>query len=280
MSPGARDGEYVGMSVQQIGAVKRLRCATVLRWGFLSPARILLVLTTIALGVGLARDGVASDILRGDGYDLVVVLSQGSAIKRGTVLRGDSALNLGASSGLVLLDRAGNSIDLNGPFSGPPLSEPAPTGIVDAVTLMARLIVEQEAAATAGVGRNGKSAVGLPDDPWEVSVHQTGAACALPDRLVLWRTSDQTDGKLQIEMNKAGKKARVTWVQGRKTLPMPAKIFRDGSTYRVWLDDVEEPVEITLYIAPSNNANPVEHALWMAKVGCKSQAMIMLDRIQ
>ena len=54
--------------------------------------------------------------------------------------------------------------------------------------------------------------------------------------------------------------------------------FRDGENYAIVMD--QRRVNITMHVMPQGLNGRVEQAAWMARSGCKSQALALIDQIR
>jgi len=211
--------------------------------------------------------------------EVVVIRSTADAYPVGKTLSlSRDKLALTGSQRVMLVDSQGALRRFNAPYSGPinqVVAEGANAGAASVVSVLALLLADPNRKTDAL--RSGGGPADLPT-PWAVSVEHSGPACAQNDRLTFWRRDGAKDSRLVIDMGVGGKKARANWAQGSGMLPMPASLFTSGQTYLVKVDDQE--VSLVLHIAPTATASPVETAVWMANVGCKAQALSMIDSIQ
>ena len=239
-------------------------------------ASVLVALTLAAIG-GASASTPTSGANAAD--EVVVIRSTAEAYPVGRTLSlSKDKLTLTGAQRLVLVDGQGALRRFSAPYAGPinqAAAEGANPGVASVVSVLAALLADPSRKADAL--RSGGGSAELPT-PWAVSVEHSGPACAQTDRLTLWRRDGAKDSRLVIDMGAGGKKARANWAQGSGMLPMPASLFTSGQTYLVKVDDQE--VSLVLHIAPTAAASPVETAVWMANVGCKAQALSMIDSIQ
>ncbi len=235
------------------------------------------------LALSLALGGVANastPSTTGSADEVVVIRSNAESYPVGKTLSlSRDKVTLTAAQKVMLVDSLGGLRRLSGPFSGPiaeKQAEGSGQSSVAVVTVLASLLSDPNRKSD-WLRSGGGGPAELPT-PWAVSVEHSGAACAQSDRVTLWRRDGARDSRLVIDMGAGGKKARVTWAQGSGILPMPASLFTSGQTYLVKVDDQE--VSLVLHIAPAAATSPVETAVWMANVGCKAQALAMIDSIQ
>ncbi|MEM7238676.1 MAG: hypothetical protein AAF501_12765, partial [Pseudomonadota bacterium] len=97
----------------------------------------------------------------------------------------------------------------------------------------------------------------------------------------LWRPdSMNADSHLTIVDPSAGQEHRLIWLAGDETLAWPAEMpLRSGATYRLDLDIAARAIDVTLYIVPSDVAETDRISDWMGDVGCRRQALILLDQM-
>jgi len=245
-----------------------IRCMRGLRAALGPCALLVAVLTASPGGAQISADLLVLDADAESGLDA------------GAIIDGRNLLDLPSGSEVVLLAADGKILRLSGPLDGPPMTEPAGGAAVDPerLRILSRLI--QDRRSEAGVGgpvRSGEVTSALPN-PWAVNVHRDGPACARPDRIIFWRVDAQARGRLTIDMNAGGKKARLPWLGGQALLPVPASIFSDGRTYRIDLDG--ESSELTVHIPQIAGNSAIDWAVWMAQVGCKVQALAMIDAMR
>ncbi len=231
--------------------------------------------------VGFVQPARAVD--PGDPAALLVLRSSAGQPPAGQLIDGRAPLTLAANSAVALVDDAGRLRVIDGPFSGRPLDRPVHDAGGTAqgggrLRALAALLADRAATGALRTDlRSGEGRIGKPPTPWAVSVERGGAACAQPDRVTFWRTDPSADAHISIVMG--ARRANAVWKKGADLLPMPGALFADGRTYKAQVDG-REPVEFTLHIAAAGAASPVDQAVWMASVGCKQQALMLLDGLE
>ena len=231
------------------------------------------------LSVVLALAAVGAAVAQAGPDEVVVIRSNLDAYPIGKTLSlSKDRVTLTGAQKMTLVDAQGAVRRISAPFSGPIAQAPGEGGgdaSAGVVTALAALLSDPDGKSDTQRSGGGSPVV-LPT-PWAISVNYSGPACAESDRLTLWRRDGDKDSRLVIDMGSGGKKARAMWAQGSLTLPMPANLFTSGQTYLVKVDDQE--VSLKLHIAAASSS-PVETAVWMAKAGCKAQALAMIEKIQ
>ncbi len=199
---------------------------------------------------------------------MIVASSSAAALTPGDVVDGAQTLSLGAAERVTLIDDRGALRAIDGPFRGRP-SDRRPSvegGDGGKLAILADVLRLMRDPNT----------VKLPG-PWLASTQRTGHVCAQADRLVFWRPATADDVRLSIEIG--ARKANAAWPKGAETIALPAALFTNGASYPTQVGS-EPPVVLTVHIASTVPASPVDLAVWMATRGCKTQALTLLDQIR
>ena len=217
-------------------------------------------------------------------YEMVVLHTQGSDLKRGSVIDGHQALALGAGSKVTLVGSDGRTVTLQGPMTGKPADMAgaaaggkSPQKVVE--ILGALLSNEERSTKALGVVRSANPTVPsrLPNE-WAVSVEKSGTKCVGGDVVNLWRGDATRAANIQIRRSQSARSAKAVWPAGQEYLAVSRKVFQDGSNYVISLDG--RPVEIRVNVMPADITNATEQAAWMARNDCRDQALAMVDRIR
>ena len=70
----------------------------------------------------------------------------------------------------------------------------------------------------------------------------------------------------------------ATWPAGQETLALKGGAFRDGENYAILVG--RRRVDITMHVMPHGMNGEVQQAAWMARAGCRSQALALIDQIR
>ena len=217
-------------------------------------------------------------------YEMVVLHTQGSDLKRGSVIDGHQALALGAGSKVTLVGSDGKTVTLQGPMKGKPAEmagavagSESPQKVVE--ILGALLSNEERSTKALGVVRsaNPTAPVKLPNE-WAVSVEKSGVKCVAGDVVKLWRGDASQAASLQIRQSRSARSAKTVWPAGQEYLAVSRKIFKDDTNYVISLNG--KPVEIKVNVMPADLSSATEQAAWMARHNCRDQALAMVDRIR
>ncbi len=216
-------------------------------------------------------------------YEMVVVNVEGAGLKKGTVIDGSQALTLREGAKVTLVSADGSFVTLQGPVTTTPSKHSngqaagSDSKVVEIIGAL--LSDEQRSTKALGVVRSANSgSFAAPPNEWAVSVEQSGARCIGGDVAVLWRSDASSEANLSIRKAGSARSAKATWPKGQEFFTISQKVFQDGQNYQVGLDD--RTVEIKVSVMPASLNGPAEQAAWMAKNGCRSQALTMVERIR
>lgn len=203
----------------------------------------------------------------------VVITAEQTSVQPGALLDGSKPLKLTEGAKLTLLAEDGKTLTLTGPYSGAPgdgTPKGAPTGNL---TVIAGLLQgHQESTSTLGVmrGNNAKT----PATADLINVDNSGDRCLSNDPVVLWRGNVTQAEQIALVDAKGAALASLTWPTGEAQLPVPGHYFEDGKRYLV--QRLDKPISLQVHKAATMPNNPAALAAWMAKNGCKAQALIVL----
>ncbi|MCC7220996.1 MAG: hypothetical protein IT490_09760 [Candidatus Contendobacter sp.] len=220
---------------------------------------------------GMALLGAALPAVAGQ---WVVIAAGQTSLQLGAVLDGGKPLKLAEGAQLTLLAEDGKTLKLSGPYSGAPenggVTTDAPT---DNLTTIAGLLQgHQQSASTLGVMR-GNGAQQLPTAGL-INVDQSGERCLSGDPVILWRGHAANAEQVTLTDGQGAALAHLTWPARQTELPVPGHYFEDGKSYL--LQRPGKSVSLRVHKTAMLPDNPAARAAWMAKNGCKAQALIVL----
>ncbi len=244
-------------------------------------------LILIAAGIGLMTTAALAE------GELVIISVTGLVpdLREGQAVAAGAAIRLPPASTVRLLAASGKVVTVQGPFSGPvPLpsdTKPAGGG-TPGLARLARFLTERpvETEGSLGVMREVSLGAARPDelrprlrepsDPWQVVAEESGAQCARPPAVDLWRKDAGTAATLERPAP-PGPAAKTAWPAGKNRLGLPPEFAVDGSTLRVTLGGRTNA--ITLHLLPTSLSNPVEIVNWMIDKNCHRQAALYLEKL-
>ncbi len=243
--------------------------------------RIRLSAAAILAALAITGKLVSPANATGSGAEMIVVHVEGAPFERGMVIEGNRPLKLEAGSALTLVSSDGTFVTLKGPFNSIPRraknARPGDSKIIEA--LGALLTGERRSTAALGVMR---SASRIPDasppNAWAASVERSGVRCVRSDVAMLWRSDAQSAADLRIIHAAGSRSSKATWPAGQETLALKGDAFRDGESYVIVVD--RRRVDITMHVMPHGLNGQVQQAAWMARAGCESQALALIDQIR
>lgn len=215
-------------------------------------------------------------------YVVISVTGPVSDIKEGQTIDAGAPITLPPAASIRLLSATGQTVSLDGPFSGQVAvpSSGGATGDGQVIARLAKFLSERRIATNAlGATRSGVIAPHArePADPWQIVVDESGVQCGRPSHVQLWRKNASAEVKVRI--SSAGVDAvRTAWPRGQNALPLPAQFAVDQSTFQAVLGD--RVTMISLRLAPANLSNPAEIADWMVRVDCRRQASRFLETLR
>ena len=201
----------------------------------------------------------------------VVIAAEQTALQPGALLDGDQPLKLAEGAQLTLLAEDGKTLKLTGPYSGAPGNGSAAGVPADNLTAIASLLQgHQQSASTLGVMRGND--LRLPPTADLINVDNSGERCLSGDPVVLWRGNAVNAEQITLTDAQGEQIAHLTWPAGKAELAAPGRYFEDGKSYL--LQRTGKPVSLRVHKTATLPGNPAALAAWMAKNGCKAQALI------
>jgi hypothetical protein len=108
-----------------------------------------------------------------------------------------------------------------------------------------------------------------------IAVDSSGPRCLHSDPVVLWRGNAADAEQLTLVDARGARLASFTWPAGEARLAVPGHYFENGKRYL--LQRPNQPVNLRVHKVLSLPNNPAALAAWMARNGCKAQALIVLE---
>ncbi len=212
---------------------------------------------------------------------LVLDASPGLAFKKGDIVDSTSEISVPEGSRAVLMDGAGKTITLSGPYRGAPGGKAA---------LGASMLHRLSALVTSGGGEGG-TVIGAvrgisgppwrnPGNPWLVNVSANGERCIQGTTATLWRFDTRAERTLVMRREPDSDWVKVSWPARQPTLSWPEALAReDGARYRVMLDGPLSTKFITVHLAPRAFENDAERLVWLYEAGCRDQADLLIEAL-
>ena len=220
--------------------------------------------------VGLAFLSMAPLAIAGQ---WVVIAAEQTTLQPGAIVDGDQPLKLAQGARLTLLADNGKTLKLSGPYTGAPGNGSAPGAPTDNLTAIASLLQgHQQSASTLGVMRGNDSRPPPTGDL--ISVDQSGERCLSSDPVVLWRSNAAIAEQVTLTDAQGTSLANFTWPANTAQWSAPGRYFEDGKTYLLQRPD--KSVSLRVHKTTAKPDNPAALAAWMAKNGCKAQALIVV----
>ena len=235
------------------------------------------ILVAAAISSNIAFSANAAD----SASEMVVVHVEGAPFERGAVINGDRRLKLEAGWSLTLVSSDGTFVTLKGPsHSVPRQAKNVLRGDPKIIEALGALLTgERRSTAALGVMRSAsQTPAASPPNAWAASVERSGVRCVRSDVAMLWRSDAQSAANLRIIHAAGSRSSKATWPAGQETLALKGDAFRDGESYAIVVD--RRRVDITMHVMPRGLNGQVQQAAWMARAGCRSQALALIDQIR
>jgi len=229
------------------------------------------VLATACM-LGLA----AAPLLAGE---LVILETNVPGLAPGDVIDGDGELVLDQGHKLTLIAESGEVMEISGPYAGAVPSEGG-GGDDSLVSEVASLITSAGTdVSSLGAVRAGEGGT-APGDPWYIDIAEPGTHCAPADGSVnIWRRSAESFSVLAMRPAGAERGGRLQWPEGSALQDWPPFMeIEDGAVFDIVLDD-GAPYQIRFRVVPESLPSDAHRAAWMARHGCKQQAIAILRMV-
>ena len=222
------------------------------------------LLAVIAIGVWAASAYAAQ---------LVVIASNSSSLKPGSMLDGSKELALAEGESITLVSQQGKTMRLEGPYQGQP--DAGTNGPQDSLLdSLSKIVTESEKVASLAVFRSTKK----KRSPWSVRVTKKGTYCVTDRRTTtLWRPKPLDSTSMAITRTTDNVTVAVEWEQGQQSVPWPDDLQQqDQARYQFSFQD-QSPIEIFLRLVPAELASDAHRIIWMSDAGCTKQAHTLLE---
>ena len=206
---------------------------------------------------------------------VVVIAARGIALKPGARLDSSEALTLRQGQHVTLISVTGETIKLDGPFTGAPNGQ----GVAAAQrSALAALISERDARiSSVGTVRGGVPLAPLPD-PWLIDASHAGFACIREGTTpIFWRPDAAAEGSLAVMPDDRSWAVNAQWPMGVDRLTVNQGV-RAGASYYVTFNGTESAIRVEE--VPAALDNDSMRAAWMANKGCDAQATALVRNLK
>lgn len=237
------------------------------------------IATILAASVSVAAHAAGSS------FDMVVVHVEGTSLKRGAVVDGSRTLTLKAGSKVTFVGSDGKSFTMRGPVTAKPAEitrkdQSWSSSSQKVVEVLGALLSDERRSTRAlGVVRSARATPAQPlPNEWAIDVAQSGTKCIGGQVAMLWRSDSDYQAHIKIRRKGSGRTAKAIWPEGQEYLAINRKVFQNGQNYSISVNN--RPVEMKVNVMPQGLTNTAEQAAWMARNDCRSQALVMVNRIR
>ena len=211
---------------------------------------------------------------------LVVVTSTVSTVELGTIFNEGEVMRVPAGNAIKLVSDSGEIIRLKGPFEGIPKVGTQNKNRKFSENLIAYLKAmfndrELDASVIAAVrARRSPVAPNL----WWLNISLSGKHCFLTEQpILIWRSGVKKRTDLLIKKS-GGTANKSLWSAGASTTDWPNNVPLDnGVWYSLLTSHPRKSNMVQIRLVPHDLPTDAHRAVWMAKNGCKRQAMRLLE---
>jgi hypothetical protein len=217
--------------------------------------------------------------------DYVVIESSAPALATGTALPKTAKLDVPAQDRVVLITDSGQTVTVQGPYSGPP---PPGTGTggagTDATKVIASLLNHQqtEVGVARAIGSNWRAdAVKTPADVFAINASDGGDTCLYDPSHVEVVHDPGTAGEMTVKSLTGTGQATLNWAKGSVSQAWPASFaLTDGDMVSFTLAGQDVAAIATIHVVPPvGSSGDVARAVQLAQAGCEDQARLLLGVI-
>jgi len=220
----------------------------------------------------LALATIASAPARAE--SLVVVEARGINLRPGQTVDGTQPLVLKEGQHVSLINSAGITFSLDGPYNKPPAADQS--GGAKVTTVLAALVTQNQVRTGEVGATRGAAPVAKLPSPWVLDVSRPGNVCLREGETpIFWRPSAKQVAAFAIMPADRSWKSQARWPAGADRLRATTQApVHSGATYLVSINDSQ--VAMTVNIVPAVLSNNSMRAAWMAQKGCEAQAEALL----
>lgn len=207
--------------------------------------------------------------------DFVILSSSEPSLAPGSVIRAGQKIQLPALKQLVLVNAAGRTVTVSGPFDGVPGGDaPGDNRLVLALASLVRTTQEESTS----VGAIRAAGIRTDREAMMINVSETGDYClAAGGRPEMTRYQHESAGRVTITAVADGSTRTVDWGERVGALPWPEGMpVEGGATYLVQQAGKDTRTMIVLHRIEDTFPTHAHRALGLAEKGCKEQARMFL----
>ena len=211
---------------------------------------------------------------------MVVVSSTAPLIVAGIVINEGEELNIPTDNMVKLVSEGGEIIRLKGPFAGIPIVGNQNMNHKFSENLIAYLkamFADRELDTSVIAAVRAKRAPIAPN-LWWLNISLSGKHCfSSKQQTLIWRSDVKKRTELLIK-NSGGSATNSLWSAGTPTTAWPNSMpLENGVWYSLITSHPRKSNMVQLRLLPRDLPTDAHRAVWMAKNGCKRQAMRLLE---
>lgn len=212
--------------------------------------------------------------------EFVVLSSTVASVSVGQIIEPGQRITLPEKARLVLVNEAGRTISLKGPYAGAPGGE-AKGGKSKFVAALASLVRSTEEDAHS-VGAIRAASIRNKRQAMMINISETGDFCLFEDGgEELTRYQSETWPEINITAVADGRSQTVAWPKGARTLPWPEALpIKNGATYLVDQSGKDSRTMLVMHRLSGEYPTDAHLVVEMASRGCLEQSKMMLALIR
>ena len=117
------------------------------------------------------------------------------------------------------------------------------------------------------------------DDPWAISIDESGPGCIRNHELVLVQKGASESVLFSVRVDDQDPLNGLVWSAAEATYSLPEPLPSEAKTLTVESDRTSARIEIKTPPANTDLANPVDILGWMVSSGCKRQALAFARKL-
>jgi hypothetical protein len=213
---------------------------------------------------------------------MVVVTSTSPSVVLGTVLNEGEVLKISAGELVKLVSENGEIVRITGPFMGSPNfkehmnKQPSTTNLIAYLKAMfENRKLDDSSSASIRTGR-----VLMAPNLWWVNILASGKHCVgTEEKVLIWRSVAKKQAEVLVKKS-GGNTIKSLWFAGASTTVWPKIMpLENGVWYSLITSHPKKANMVQIRLLPRDLPTDAHRAVWMAKNGCKRQAMRLLEEM-
>lgn len=212
--------------------------------------------------------------------EIIILESTAPGIEAGSIVQDTDIVQIPDGAVILIAEEDGTTRDIAGPYNGPAGSAGTGGGGGGLIANLGKLVQEREnkrqvlGAIRAAPGQ-------VPPDLYLIDAARSETVCLPAGHAPrLWRPATMAaETEVSIRLSD-GPSANFLWGSTEQTADWPVEVaLRDGGDYALRLGIVPRPTQLSIRLVPSSMEKPTAQAAWMHEVGCRRQAILLIENL-